>query len=569
MKFAGSALGGVAVATVLAVTSQDVGRGLFAPSSVNTQAPSITAASAARFLTQASFGPTDASIASVQSSGIAAYLASQVMMPPSASHQTFVEGRLAALQATAPQAELTPVNFYESFWDQAVVGPDQLRQRMKLALSEIFVVSVLDSATDIRGDASYYDMLGANAFGNFRTLLEQVTLHPAMGIYLTYIANVKENPATGQHPDQNYAREVEQLMTIGLYQLNIDGSNKLDINGNPIPTFSGADVDALSRVLTGFSWYSARPTTRTFAGLDKDPNAYVLPMTAYPAQHSTSAKTFLGVTIPASVTPNPAGDLKIALDTLFNHPNVGPFIGKQLIQRLVTSNPSPAYVARVATVFNNNGMGVRGDMGAVVRAILTDPEARDDTVISSPTFGKLREPVVRLAEWMRTFGATSASGAWLIGSTSDDTALSQSALAAPSVFNFWRPGYIPPNSRLGSMNLVAPEFQIVDEASTVGYLNTMQRAISYGIGSNFDIQAPYTAEMAVASNAESLTDRINLMVLYGSMSSKLRTRIVAAVNAIAVPASGTGSSALNNALRNRAKLAVFLAMASPEFLAQR
>jgi uncharacterized protein (DUF1800 family) len=503
--------------------------------------PTVTAASAARFLTQASFGPTDASIATVQSSGISGYLASQVGMTPSASHQTFVEGRLTALQAANANAKLTPTEFYESFWNQAAVGPDQLRQRVKLALSEIFVVSLRDPAVDVRGAASYYDTLGADSFTNFRSLLQDVTLHPMMGVYLTYVSNVKENPATGQHPDQNYAREVQQLMTIGLYQLNLDGTQKLDSGGNPIPTFTASDVDALSRVFTGFGWYSPSPTATTFQGGAKDANATVTPMIAYANYHSTSAKTFLGVTIPASTTPDPAGDLKIALDTLFNHPNVGPFIGKQLIQRLVTSNPSPAYVARVATVFNDNGHGVRGDMAAVVTAILTDPEARDDTVVTSPTFGKLREPVARLAEWMRSFGATSASGNWLVGSTSANTSLSESALAAPSVFNFWLPGYIPPHTKLATMSLTAPEFQVADEVSTVGYLNTMQGAIGSGIGSAADVQAPYAAEMSVAGHAGALTDRVNLLLLYGSMSSGLRGHIVAALSAITVPAASAAT----------------------------
>jgi len=529
----------------------------------------VTAASAARFLTQASFGPTDASISTVQSSGMAGYVDTQTAMAVSAAHQTFVEGRLTALLAADPKARLSGTEFYESFWNQAAVGPDQLRQRVKLALSEIFVVSLLDPSVDIRGAASYYDVLGAGAFGNFRNLLEQVTLSPSMGIYLTYIANVKENAATGQHPDQNYAREVQQLMTIGLFQLNLDGTNKLDGAGNPIPTFNGNDVDALSRVFTGFSWYSPNPTATTFNGGGKDPNTYVTPMIAYAVYHSTSAKTFLGVTIPTSTVPDPAGDLKIALDTLFNHPNVGPFIGKQLIQRLVTSNPSPAYVARVATVFNDNGHGVRGDMAAVVKAILTDVEARDDTIVTSPTFGKLREPVVRLAEWMRSFGAGSASGNWLIGSTSANTSLSQSTLAAPSVFNFWRPGYSPPNSRLGSLNLVAPEFQVTDPVSTAGYINTMQGAIGNGFGSANDVQSPYANEVAVAGDAGALTDRINLLMLYGVMSPALRAHIVAAVSAITVPAASAGTTAVNTALLNRAKLSVFMAMASPEFLAQR
>jgi uncharacterized protein (DUF1800 family) len=291
-------------------------------------------------------------------------------------------------------------------------------------------------------------------------------------------------------------------------------------------------------------------------------------MIPYPAFHSISAKSFLGVTIPASTVSDPAGDLKIALDTIFNHPNVGPFIGKQLIQRLVTSNPSPAYVARVTAVFNNNGRGVRGDMAAVVRAILLDEEARSASVADGVNAGKLREPMIRLANWARAFGATSASGEWLIGSTSANTSLGQSPLTAPSVFNFYRPGYSPPNTRVGTAGLVAPEFQIVDEVTVSGYLNTLQTTVDGGIGvtSNGvrDVRSAYAAEIAIANNPAALVERMNLLLLNGRMSPALRTRITEAVQGVALPA--TNQTA---ALTNRAKLAVYMTMASAEYLVQR
>jgi uncharacterized protein (DUF1800 family) len=292
-------------------------------------------------------------------------------------------------------------------------------------------------------------------------------------------------------------------------------------------------------------------------------------MTLYPSFHSISDKSFLGTTIPASTTSDPAGDLKIALDAIYNHPNVGPFIAKRLIQQLVTSNPSPAYVGRVATVFNNNGSGVRGDMSAVIRAVLTDTDARDIAVTSSPTYGKVREPIVRLGNWMRAFGATSTSGAFLLGSTSASTSLGQSALASPSVFNFYRPGYVPPGTRLGAQNLTAPEMQIVDEVTVAGYLNTLQGAIGNGIGTSSDIKAAYTREMALANDASALTDRVNRMVLNEQMSSTLRSRIIDSVNGVAIPGGTATQAQIDAALLNRAKLAVFLAMASPEYIVQR
>lgn len=523
----------------------------------------------ARFLTQASFGPNDADMATAKSAGFSTWLTQQMAMAPSGSHQSYVEGRLTQLQAANPKATLSANQFYESFWLQAATGNDQLRQRVKLALSEIFVISLADPNVDVRGAASYYDTLGANAFGNFRDLLQAVTLHPMMGIYLTSLGNQKEDPTTGRHPDENYAREVMQLMTIGLYQLNTDGSNKLDSSGNPIPTYTADDISGLAKVFTGMSWYSPSPTSTTFFGGNKDANATVTPMILYPAFHSISQKNFLGVTIAAQTNADPAGDLKIALDTLFNHPNVGPFIARRLIQALVTSNPSPAYISRVATTFNNNGSGVRGDMAAVIRAILTDAEARDLNNVNSATFGKIREPVVRLANWMRAFGATSASGNYLVNSTSASTSLSQSALTSPSVFNFFRPGYVPPNTRLGAQNLTAPELQIVDEVSVAGYLNTMQTAIGSGIGTSNDVSSTYTNEVAVANDPSALADRVGRFLLYGQMSTGLKTNIVNAVTAVAIPGGTATQAQINAALLNRAKLAVFMAMASPEYLAQR
>lgn len=548
------------VVTALVLTGCSARNGAAPP----TMPPSAT--EAARFLTQASFGATDASINTVRGDGYAEWIAEQMAMPVSGSHVAFMQARRALPNAPNPSVN----EWYGSFWQQAATAPDQLRQRVKLALSEIFVVSVADPNVDELSAASFYDMLGANAFGNFRTLLEQVSLHPAMGVYLTWIANQKADLTTGRHPDQNYARESMQLMTIGLYQLNPDGAQKLDSAGHPISTYSASDIAGLADVLTGYSWYSPAPSTTTFLGGKKDPNAILKPMIPYPSFHATTAKSFLGVTIAASTTPDPAGDLKIALDTLFNHPNVGPFIAKQLIERLVTSNPTPAYVGRVAAVFNDNGKGVRGDMSAVVTAILLDPEARDTaSALANPNYGKLREPMVRMTNWMRAFNAQSASGGWLLTSTAANTSLDQAPLTSSSVFNFFRPGYSPPGTKLGGLGYVAPEFQIADEVSVAGYLNTMQTAIGSGVGSNHDITTPYATEVGIASNAGALVDRMNLLLLNGQMSSTLRTRIVDAVNGVAIPGGTATPAQINAALLNRAKLAAFMTMASAEYLAQR
>lgn len=526
-----------------------------------------TSAEASRFLTQATFGATPDDITALTHSTYAAWIDQQEAMAQSSTHLAHMDSRLPQLQAANASATLSANQFYESFWQQAATAPDQLRQRVAFALSEIFVTSFTSGRQDPRGMAAYYDLLEADAFGNYRTLLDDVTYSPSMGLYLTYLGNQKEDARTGRNPDQNYAREVMQLMTIGLYELNTDGTQQKDLLGNAQPTYTTDDVIGLSKVFTGLSWYNPTPTNSTFGGGSRDANAYVKPMIAYDTYHSTSAKTFLGTTIAASGTADTTGDVKTALDTLFNHPNVGPFISRQLIQHLVTSNPSPAYVQRVATVFNNNGSGVRGDMGAVVKAILTDSEAR--TASGDAGYGKVREPVVRMANWMRSFGATSQSGNWLMGSTAGQTQLYQAPLTSPSVFNFFRPGYVPPNTRVGAKGLAAPEFQITDEVSTASYLNTLGSALSGGFGitpsgaTTADINSSYANEMVLADTPSSLVDHVDLL-LDAQMPAQAKSSIVSAVTAIAIPATAGDAARLN-----RVRLAVMMVMASPEYLIQR
>ena len=548
--------------------------------------PSISNNDATRFLTQATFGPTDAGIGAVIASGYDGWITAQENTAAAGNHHAYIDLRTQQIVAANPKATVQQAQFFETWWREAVTGPDELRERIAFALSQIFVISMQDATVgkDIRGVADYYDMLTANAFGNYRALLESVTLHPQMGIYLTSLANQKENAATGLLPDENYAREVMQLFSIGLYQLNPDGTVIKDATGNPVPTYSHDDIAGLAKVFTGMSWYSPSPSTTTFFGGAADPNRDWKPMSFYPSFHSISAKSFLGTTIPAVAVPDVAGDLKIALDTIFNHPNVGPFIATRLIQQLVTSNPSPAYVGRVAAAFNNNGSGVRGDLGATVRAVLLDTEARDPAALSSATFGKLREPVVRLANWMRAFGATSQSqadptqgGAGFLMINLDDpgTRLGQTPMRAPTVFNFWAPGYVPPETQIAAHGLVAPEFQIVDEVQVAGYINFMQGVIARGVGSTPpngttpDIQPAYTQETALAPTADQLVARMNNLLMYGQMSSALRQTITSAVSSVAIP-SGTATQAqIDAAIANRVHLAVLLTMASPEYLLQR
>lgn len=510
-----------------------------------------TVEQSSRILVQATFGPTAEEINRLKTMGTATWFNNQFAKPQTL-HLAYMNNAMASLPAGQPLSEN---QFFESFWQQAITGDDQLRQRVTYALSQIFVISFQNDvlATMPRGVAHYYDTLGAFAFGNFRDLLEAVTRNPMMGVYLSSLRN--EKTVGARVPDENYAREIMQLFTIGLRQLNADGS---DTTNPPTPTYTNDDIKGLAKVFTGWSWAGPDTSRGRFVGSSNptpDPNRDWLQMQSYAAYHETLEKVFLGVTIPANTSAQDS--LKIALDTLFNHPNVGPFIGRQLIQRMVTSNPSPAYIGRVSAAFNNNGQGVRGDMKAVIKAVLLDPEALTPPTANSS--GKLREPVLRLAHWMRAFHASSASGRFMLTNTDDPLrSLGQTPMRSPSVFNFYRPEYQPPNTSLIAANLNAPEMQITEETSVFGYLNFMRNAISVGIGVNRDIRADYTPELALAATPDLLIDRISLLLLQNRMSSALRTQILAAM------ASNPG-----NSLINKVYLAIFLTMASPEYLVQK
>jgi uncharacterized protein (DUF1800 family) len=531
---------------------------------------------AARFLAQATFGATPVETDRASALGYSAWIDEQFARPQTL-HRTWMDERQAQLQALATPQNIGANQFYESFWRQTISGQDHLRQRVAFALSQIFVVSFQDStvANYPRGVAAYYDVLASNAFGNYRTLLEQISLHPMMGIYLSSMRNRKEEGT--RVPDENYAREVMQLFSVGLYELNPDGTQKL-VNGQPVETYTSQDIQGLAKVFTGWSWAGPDATDSRFFGggassaLDRDWQ----PMQPYQKFHSVSEKKFLGTTIPAQATADARASLKIALDRLATHDNTAPFISKLLIQRLITSNPSPAYVGRVAGVFKSSN----GDLKAVVKTILLDNEARDAANATNPQFGKLREPVVRMANWMRAFNAKSDSGNFLLGSTDDPlNSLGQTAMRSPTVFNFFRPGYVPPNTSLAAANLAAPEMQTTAETTVVGYLNTMRNAVPSGVGNRAtgatrnDIQPDYTAEIALAddANLDKLMERINLMLTNGRMPAATVTAIRDAAKSIVIPATNPANNpnAIDTAKRNRVYTAVFLTLASPEFIAQK
>ena len=539
-------------------------------------------AEAARFLLHAQFSASTEEIASLRSTTYVDWLNRQFDASPGVTGWDWLNtrGYAAISNDTAYYDNSYPADYM--IWYQLMKSPDGLRKRIALALSEICVVSL--SGVDVNwrchAMAWYWDQLVNNAFGNYRNVLQDVTLNPAMGYYLNTRGNQKENPATGRQPDENYAREVMQLMSIGLVELNLDGTPKLDSNGKPIDSYTMNDVTNLARVFTGYDFDQSQNVPTTVPGTTRVvPNTTYtrLPMALNASRHSTLAATFLGTTIPAN-TPGTTA-LNMALDTLFNHPNVGPFVCKQLIQRLVTSNPTPGYVARVASVFNNNGTGVRGDMRAVITAILLDDQARAPTGLTRLTFGKLREPMLRFVQWGRTFGINSAQGSWKIGDLSDPgSRLGQSPLRSPSVFNFFRPGYIPPSTALAAAGAVAPEFQLVNESSVGGYLNYMQGVIRNGIYVNapelpnnastsnngYDIKATYTNELAIVTDADALVARINLLMCAGQLSAATVKLIADALKATPVTNASTDSVKLD-----RVAAAVFLVMASAEYLVQK
>ena len=544
-----------------------------------------TKAEAARFLTQATFGPTDAEVDHLMAVGYRAWIDEQFAKPQASQRATW-EAADAAVKAANANNTIGQDGTINAFWKSAITGDDQLRQRVVFALSQIFVISMQDGSVgdNPRAVSAYLDMLGDKGLGDYRSLLQAVSLHPMMGTYLTSIRNQKADPKTGRVPDENYGREVMQLMSIGLHQLNADGSEQL-AGGQPVDTYAPTDIGGMARVFTGWSWNCPDwPDNSCFfsgaANGNSNPDRSFTTMQGYPQYHSIDEKKFLGVTIAAQAKGDPDASLQVALDTLSNHANVGPFIGRQLIQRLVTSNPSPRYVSAVTAAFNNNGAGVRGDMKAVVRAILMNPEAR--TVTS--TAGKLREPVLRLSALLRAFPFTSDTGAYRVGNTDNaGTQLGQTPMRSGSVFNFWRPGYVPPGTEAAKAGLAVPEMQIASETSAAGYVNYMRDNISSGVGSfngtvgttvfnRRDLQPDFSAELALADKTGELVDRVNAKLMYGAMPAALKTEIQGTLDKIVIPvlnATASNQAAVDAAKRTRVNAALLLALASPEFQIQK
>ncbi len=513
---------------------------------------------AARFLGQASMGANRAQINELKTIGNAAWLAKQFAIPLQGTHYDWMASRSdpdTGKPFTHVDFKFNQDGFDASVWRKFLSSPDTLRQRVVLALSEIIVISIdgLDAYWPQFRAANYLDILEKHAFGNYRQLLQAVSTSSAMAQYLTYLGNEKQNPVTGSNPDENYARELLQLFTIGLNQLNIDGTKKL-VNGLPVETYNQNDISQLARVFTGWEW------DPPYVGDRPEPSFARRPLQQIPDLHETGASTFLGATVAAGLSGE--ASLTSALNIIFAHPNVAPFISRQLIQRLVTSNPVPAYVARVATVFNNNGSGVKGDMKAVISAILLDIEARSVVNITNPQFGKVREPILRFTAYARAFNMKSANGTWDPGwMRSTDWGLGQAPLHAPSVFNFFRPGYVPPNSAVATAGLVAPELQLTNETSVIGYINFMQNKVyTYAdfadpADKDKNLQVDYSSLKQLAGDVNALVNEVNLLLVANQLSAVSIITIRNAISQINV-----------SEINNRVQAAILLVLAAPEFI---
>jgi uncharacterized protein (DUF1800 family) len=545
----------------------------------------LKAAEAVRFLQQASFGANGGQIQHLVEVGNAAWIDEQMALPQN-KQLLMLDERFSEIGLpVAPQVEDDSDGYYRDlqrsdvWWETALWGKDQLRQRVAFALSQIFVISNVSDVlyNDTRGIANYHDLLASHAFGNFRDLLKAVTLNPMMGEYLSMVRNEKADPDRNIRPDENYAREVMQLFSIGLVELELDGSVRLDNNNQVIPTYDQTHIKELARVFTGFNLATVSNWWEWVNSGDSE----VLPMKSFAAYHDNQEKHLLNAQI-LIAGQSPEQDIDDAIDNLFNHANVAPFISKQLIQRLITSNPSPAYVARIAAIFNDNGQGERGDLAALIKSILLDEDARQGHVNQPETFGKLKEPVLIMAQIWRAFHAEGVKVKNPDGSLSRERIrfhgsgreTGQRPYGSFSVFNFYRPDFQPPGE-IKESGLIAPEFQILTESSIIAKTNFLANAIYYrdsnnydwllqGIGYDWDVVAPklnLQQEFSLSSDPVKLLDRLNLLLFAGQLPEELVQELLSYLQNLP-----------NNNSEERKSLtfdALFLLTASPEFSVQR
>ncbi len=553
---------------------------------------------ASRFLQQASFGPNYKEIMALSNTGLEDWIEQQFAL----SRGLNCVQRVTEITDIKNAGANTPDGgawdwFWDyAFWEYSMTTSDVLRQRVALALTEILVISRNSGfGENPYPFASFYDMLLDNAFGNYRDILGAVTRQPAMGLYLTYMNNPKQDtiyeldwavwpPDTLSRqvvfPDENYAREVMQLFTIGLCELAIDGTCQKDANGVDIPTYDNVDIAEFSKIFTGYTW--ANPWCEFGCSSTDWTGDITQNMVMLNNYHDPGSKTLLNGHIVQPRNPvDGEADIDEALDNLFNHPNIGPFIGKLLIQRLVTSNPTSAYVARVAKAFNGEShySNQRGDMQAVIKAILLDDEARNCESQSDPNFGMLREPFVRYLQLVHSFDLSSPSGVYRNVMNTITEQFGQKIFTSPSVFNFFQQDY-QPIGPIEEANLYAPEFQITNSQSIAGYMNALNNWLFYGNvvddwgwgyeGSldyeNDRAALDFSTEVTLVDNNKlpELLDRLDLILAHGQLSQRTKDVVMAVLKEM--PIEGYNEENTNFLRLNRVQMAVYLIMASPEYL---
>jgi len=534
---------------------------------------------AAKLTSQTTFGANLQTIEEIAMMGYADWVDAQMSLPlgPSMLDQVITYHDYRRVGEGDPDAG-TSMNMWDfTWWQYHMTQLDYLRQRVAFALSEIIVISRNSGfGNQPYAFGDYYDILLRHALGNYRDLLEEVTYHPTMGEYLTYINNPKTDTSRNRFPDENYAREIMQLFTIGLFELHPDGTKKVDAQGDPIPTYDNDDISAFSEVFTGLMWGDRDLVLNQFFKGDRSRESYTMPMHMLNEMHEPGTKTLLnGTVIPDRSPVDGDADIQDALDNLFNHPNVGPFIGHLLIQRLVTSNPSPGYISRVAAAFDDNGSGVRGDMKAVVKAILLDDEARACDVVEDTQFGMLREPFVRYVQLCKALNLTTDSGNFRNAMRDVGTQVNQKPFTSPSVFNFFQPDH-QPIGPIAEADLVAPEFQIINSQSVIGYMNGLNDWIirdrpvdEYTLYSGETIpdnERSYfqlADEIALAGDdrIHELVDRLNLVLAHGRLSEPTTQLIIDALKEF--------PSEDEDDMDQRVRVAIYLVMCAPEFLINR
>lgn len=532
-------------------------------------------AGASRFMSHAALGASLEDLIYVDEIGYEAWLEEQINLP--VTSYTEVMQPIDSftyevyLQIGGDPAEYNPsAQQFRFAWSHiAQTAPDVLRHKIALALSEILVIST-DSDLFLRGYgiSSYYDVLSEHAFGNYKDLLMDVTLHPAMGFYLSHFNNYRSFPTQNIQPDENYAREIMQLFTIGLYELNNDGTRQTDANGSFIPTYDNNDIKELAKVFTGLGmtdWY--------FPDIPDDPTFGVpfyfidptIPMSMYEFYHQPGSKTIVGdYTIPGGQTG--MEDIEMAVDHLFNHPNVGPFISDLLIKRLIKSNPTPEYIDRVATVFNDNGNGERGDLEAVVKAILLDEEARDCDWIDHPSNGRLKEPIQRYTQYVKGLRAEAdEQWFWNQGFVFEEFT-DQFPMSSPTVFNFFSPNY-QPNSLFANEDKVGPEFQVFNSSTAIGYFNYLyymtivdfnnevpeETLDAVGLLEGFKANLVIPELQALTDHPDAIIDYLDMVMVHGNMSPETKQAIL------------DSTEPLEDFPEFLLKMALYLTMVSPDF----